>query len=682
MTAIAAACGGPVDAVEEAPETVELVEETPAGPLIGEWGYPLDALDTSVAPGDNFFRFANGAWLARTEIPLDRSGTGFSVEMRERNEARLTEIIEDIGSGYALKGTDERRIKDFYQSFLDEARVEIAALDPFEDDIDRIRKAETAADIASLFADPELGVSGLFNAYVGIDTNAPSRHAVWIGQSGLGLPDRSYYLLDSKRLTEIRADYVAHIETVLTLLGERNANVRARALFALERAIAERQWSRAARRDVTRTYNPMSPDALVESAPGFAWRDYLAEAGLGAAERLIIREADAFPALAELFADTPIAQWRDYLLFHYVTANAVYMPRRFSDPNFNFFRRTLRGQEAPRPRHKRAISFVNNRLDHAIGRFYIERYFPETARTQMREMFEHIRAAFRARIETSDWMTPPTKEAALAKLDAMRAEIGYPETWRDYSGLETNAYDLFGNVRRWRAHEHAFRLAKLGKPVDPTAWNSGPQTINAFYSPSRNVAFIPAGYIQSPLFDPAADPALNYGAIGSIIGHEIAHGFDDQGSRYGADGALENWWTDADRWAFDALGKALVRQFDAYEPLPGLPVNGRQTLGENIGDLAGMTIAFDAYMRSRDGEEPPVLDGFSGPQRFFLGRAQARRYKRTEAALRRRILSDSHSPMSLRVNGIVRNMDAWYTAFDVDKDDALYLAPRDRVKIW
>lgn len=676
-----AACGA-VEAPSEPDVAVLQADAMVLAPEIEPWGYPLDAFDATVSPGDDFFLYANGTWIRETEIPPDRSGTGFSVEMRERNAARIETIIEEAGNSNAVQGTDAQRIRDLYRSFMDEARIETLGFEPFEDDLARIRSISSHKDVALAMADPALGITGPFSVYVGVDPDAPARHATIITQSGLGLPDRAYYSSPSERLQIIREAYIDHIRAVLTLFGEQDADRRAVAVFGLERELADEHWTRAQRRDATRRHNPYSRAELNVWYPGFPWDDYFEERGLSEASTVIVREPTAIAPMTEIFAATPLSVWRDYLLFHYVGANARYMPRRVAEVDFHFFRRTLRGQVLVRTRSERAIGFVGDVLEQAIGKRYVELYFPQDSKQQMVEIFENIKAAYRARIENLDWMTPRTRQAALAKLDAMTGQIGYPEVWRDYSGLDIDPQDLFGNVRNARRNSNAFNAGKLARPVDLGEWSSGPQTINAFYSPTRNQAFIPAGYIQSPLFDPYADSALNYGAIGSIIGHEIGHGFDDQGSRYGPDGKLQNWWNEQDRRAFEALGNRLADQFSQYEPLPGLRMNGRQTLGENIGDLAGMTVAYHAYLLSLNGAEPPVLDGFTGPQRVFLGRAQARRYKRTNAALRRRVLSGVHSPMNLRVNGIIRNMDEWYEAFDIKPDDELYLAPEDRVRIW
>ena len=658
------------------------VAATVVSPVIEPWGYPLDAFDQATKPGDDFFRFANGGWLDATPIPSDRSGTGFSIVMRDRNEVRMAEIISGLQSADQVEGSDGQKIRDLYLSFLNEDAIEAAGLEPFEADLARLKGVQTHEAVALAMGDAELGARSVFGIGVAADSKSPTDYTVYASQSGLGLPDRSYYLRDSERLAEQRAAYQEHMSTVLTLLGEENATERAGALMQLETDLAKLHWSRADRRDATRTYNPTTLGDLTTDAAGFPWQAYMDGIGLGGVETIVLREASTFAPVASLFAETDVATWRDYLMFHYVGSNADYMPKRFADANFDFFGKVLRGQSQQRARDKRSIGLVDGLLNQAVGKIYIERFFPEESKRQMTEMFENIRTAFSMRIDGLEWMTDETKVAAQAKLAAVRAKIAYPDKWRDYSGITISADDLFGNIKSARREGRAFQNARLGTKVDKDEWFSGPQTVNAFYSPTRNEAFIPAGYIQSPLFDPAADAALNYGAIGSIIGHEIGHGFDDQGSRYDADGTLQSWWTDEDRAAFDALGNRLAAQFDAYEPLPGLNVNGRQTLGENIGDLAGVTVAYHAYLLSLDGEEPPVLDGFTGAQRVFLGRAQGRRYKRTDESLRQRLLSAPHSPMPLRVNGMIRNMDEWYEAFDVQEGDELYIAPGDRVKIW
>lgn len=651
-------------------------------PMIEPWGYPLDAFDPDVKPGDDFYRFANGGWLDSTEIPSDRSSVGFSTDMRDRNEERIAAVIADLAASNVRRGTDEQLIRDLYRSFMDQERIEERGLKPIANDLKRIARVKTHEDVAALMADPALSLDGPFGASVWIDSKNPDAYTVWVGHSGLGLPDKSYYERETERMTEMRASYRAHIGRMLALAGVEGAEAKAGPVFDLEKSIAALHWDRAARRDANRTYNKMDRSALSAFATGFPWDAYFNAAGVGDIEEVVVREKDAFPELAALFEETPVDVWRDYLTLQLINSFSRYLPKAIDDASFEFYGQTLRGQQEQRSRDKRGIDLVNQQLDQAVGKIYIDRYFPEESKRQMAEMFENIRSALRTRIQNLSWMSAETKEAATVKLDKMTAKIAYPDKWRDYAGLTIRANDLVGNVKRIRKFDAARDIARLGEPVDKAEWFTGPQTVNAFYSPTRNEAFIPAGYIQSPLFDPYADAALNYGAIGSIVGHEIGHGFDDQGSKYNGDGVLSDWWTEEDRAAFDALGDRLADQFSQYEPLPGLNVNGRQTLGENIGDLAGVIVAYHAYLLHLDGEEPPVLDGFTGRQRVFLGRAQARRFKQTDDSMRQRLLSAPHSPMNLRVNGMVRNIDEWYEAFDVQPGDAMYLPPEERVYIW
>ena len=666
-----------------------------SSPVIKPWGYPLDAFDPQTRPQDDFYRYANGGWLDANEIPGDRSGIGFSVDMRERNEARMNEIMRVLKTDRQRRGSEGQKIRDLFISFMDEERIEKQGLKPFTKDIERIRSAQTHADIAKLMADPELGLDGPFTVFVSIDSKNPDAHTLWATHSGLSMPDRSYYLRESERLDVTREAYRGFIAKVLveidgddtptTLEAMDDATSitpRADRVFDLEKKIAQAHWTRAERRNASRTYNPMTLGEMQNAFSEFPWADYISGFNTNSDTRIVVREKEAFEALANIFSETSVETWKDYLYVQYIASNAAYMPAHYDALRFSFFGKVLSGQKEQRSRDKRALSVVNNRLGQAIGRIYIDRYFPEEAKRQVTEMFENIRLAFATRIENLSWMTEETKQQALFKLRSINAKIAYPEIWTDYSKVRIHPKKLFANIKNLRMADYQRDKERLGNPVDRREWFRAPQTVNAFYSPTRNEAFVPAGYIQSPLFDPYADSALNYGALGSIIGHEIGHGFDDQGSKYDARGVLQSWWTAEDRKAFDALGDRLAAQFDEYEPLRGLRVNGRQTLGENIGDLAGMTVAYHAYLLSLKGREPPVLDGLTGQQRFFLGRAQGRRYKRTEESLRQRLLSAPHSPMYLRVNGMIRNMDEWYNAFEVQEGDKLYLPPDGRVRIW
>ena len=651
-------------------------------PVIEPWGYPFEALDRTTRPQDDLYQFANGGWLAATEIPGDRSGVGFSQIMRDRNDARIQSIIDDIKAADVEAGSNEQKIRDLYASYMDIEAINAAGITPLQPMLDQVSGLTSHEDIARAMMDPALGARSLFGISIYIDSKKPTDYTVYASHSGTALPDKSYYERDGERLETLRTEYVNYMEKVFARLGAEDARARAEGVFALEKAIASHHWSRAERRNADRTYNPHSLDELEAYAPGFPWKAAAETYGVPGDQTIVVREKEAFPGMAKLFADTSVDVWKDYLQFHLVASNAPYLSDEIAEERFAFFGTVVRGQKQQRARGERAILYVNDMLDQAVGKIYIERFFPAESKALVQEMFDNIKAELGERIDNLTWMTDATKVAAHTKLSKMGAKIAYPEVWRDYSALEIAPASLFANRLAYRAFEHADEVAHLGKPVDKKEWFRGPQTVNAFYSPTRNEAFIPAGYIQSPLFDPKADPALNYGALGSIIGHEIGHGFDDQGSKYDGDGVLQAWWSEEDRAAFNVLGDGFAEQFDQYEPLEGLHVNGRQTLGENIGDLAGMIVAYHAWERSLEGAEPPVLDGFTGPQRFFMGRAQGRRYKRTEESLRQRLLSAPHSPMYLRVNGMARNMDEFYEAFDVKEGDKMWIAPEDRVRIW
>lgn len=652
------------------------------GPAIAPWGYPLDALDPDTRPQDDLYQFANGGWLAATDIPSDRSGVGFSQIMIDRNEARIKSVIADLQTAELTPGSDEQKIRDLHASYLAADAINAAGIAPLQMQLDAIDMIVDRMGVAAAMMDAELGTRTLFNVFINIDSTKPTDYAVYASHGGIALPDKSYYERDSERLNTLRAAYRNYMETVFARLGRGNASATADAVFALEKAIASNHWSRAERRNADRTYNPMPLEELNEYAPGFPWADAMTAWGIPGTEKIILREKESFPALAELFAATPVPVWKDYLTFHLVAAHAPFLSDDIADERFAFFGTVLRGQKTQRSREDRAVRYVNNILDQAVGKIYIDRFFPEQSKALVRDMFENIRSELGIRIDNLSWMSAETKVAARTKLTKLNAKIAYPDKWRDYSGFAVNADSLFANVVANRVFERDTEIARLGTVVDKDEWFRGPQTVNAFYSPTRNEAFIPAGYIQSPLFDPKADPALNYGALGSIIGHEIGHGFDDQGSKYDGDGVLQSWWSEEDRAAFNVLGDGFAEQFSQYEPIEGLNVNGRQTLGENIGDLAGMIVAYHGWKRSLKGSTPPILDGFTGPQRFFMGRAQGRRYKRTEESLRQRLLSAPHSPMYLRVNGMARNMDEFYEAFNVTEGDAMWIAPEGRVRIW
>jgi predicted metalloendopeptidase len=649
---------------------------------IGPWGIDLAQIDRSVNPGDDFYRFVNGKWLANIEIPADRPSYGAFTAVADRSERKVREIVDDAMAAKAPKGSPEQRIGDLYASFMDEGGIEAAGLAPLKDALDQINAARTHDDVLTVMARPDLAVDAPVAAFVDVDFKSTSRYALYLSHAGLGLPDRSYYIDDDERFVTLRAAYRKHIEAVLALAGTRDPAGRAERIMRLETAMAAAQWERARRRDFGATYNPMTIAELSAYAPGLDWRLLLDQTGLAGVDRVVVQEKDAFPKLAKLFAATPVSTWRDYLTFHLLSVYSPYLPKAFADEDFAFNGRALSGQQEQRSRWRRGVDLVNTGLGFEVGKIYVERYFPPQSKVQMEQLVANLRAALSARIDRLDWMTAATKAEAHAKLDAFRPKIGYPARWKDYSALDVRPGDLLGNVRR--AHVWAWRdqIRKLDGPVDANDWGMTPQTVNAYYSPNRNEIVFPAAILQPPFFDPNADPAVNYGAIGAVIGHEMGHGFDDQGRKSDGHGLLRDWWTSSDAKAFQSKADRLGAQYAGYEPVRGHAINAQLTMGENIGDLGGLTVALEAYHRSLGGRPAPVRDGFTGDQRFFMAWAQiwARKYREEE--LINRISTDPHSPSEFRTNGVVRNIDGWYAAFHVAPARGLYLDPNRRVTIW
>lgn len=661
--------------------SIEAAKAAPK-PELGTWGVDKTAMKTSVKPGDDFFSYVNGAWLDTFEIPADKTNYGSFTVLADRSEERVRKIIEDAAAKSGAPGSVEQKIGDLYASFMDEAAVEAKGLAPLQGDLDAIAAAKTRADIATLMARPDISSNAIVRLFVDVDSKNTERYIVYATHSGIGLPDRDYYLVDNERFVKIRAAYKDFIAQMLTLGGVADAKAKAEKIYALEKKIAEAHWERTKRRDRDLTYNLMSVKELEAYAPGFPWASGMEVSGLGGQTEVVLREKDAFPKLAKLFADTPVDTWKAYLTFHALQNNASNLPKAFDDANFNFFGKTLSGQKEQRERWKRGVSLVNGALGEAVGQVYVEKYFPAESKAKMEELVANVKAAFAKRIDGLDWMTEETKKEARVKLASFTTKIGYPDKWKDYSALTVERGDLLGNVERaglWRWNEN---ISKLGKPIDRTEWFMNPQTVNAYYSPPRNEIVFPAAILQAPFFDPGADDAVNYGGIGAVIGHELGHGFDDQGRKSDGKGMLRDWWTKADADAFKARADRLGAQYDAYEPAPGHKVKGAFTMGENIGDLGGLTVAYEAYRLSLGGKEAPVVDGLSGDQRFFLAWGQIWRRKYREEDLINRLSTDPHSPSQYRSNGVVRNMDAWYAAFDVKPGDALYLAPEERVRIW
>jgi putative endopeptidase len=665
---------------------------TPASAVAGQQplgaGFDPANMDTSVRPQDDFYRFVNGGWLERVEIPADRSTYGAGGELNDKAERNVLAIIEDaVAAREGQADADLARIADLYLSFMDEVAIEAAGLAPLEGLLAEIAAIEDHAALATAFG--ELRARGVgarvpFSFWIDLDLADTRRYAVYFTQSGLGMPDRDYYLLDDERTVATRVAYQAYIRRLFELAGTGfdAADEAARRVLALETAIAERHWTRAARRDRQATYNPLTPRSLDELAPEFDWSRYLAAAGFGELEQFIVRELSFFPDMAELIAATPVDTWREYLRFMLLDSAAPLLSSDFVDAHFNFNSRILSGVPEQQPRWKRGVTTVERALGDAVGREYVSRHFSPESRQRMETLVGNLKAAFRQSIETLEWMSDETKVEALAKLEQFGLKIGYPDEWRDYSALAIRADDPVGNVMRANRVEYQRSLARLGGPVDPDEWFMTPQTVNAYYSPTRNEIVFPAGILQPPLFNPAADDAVNYGGIGGVIGHEISHGFDDQGRRTDGRGMLRDWWTEEDDARYRALADRLVEQYSAYEPIEGTRIDGQVSLGENIADLAGLTVAHRAYRLSLGEQDAPVIDGFTGDQRFFIGWAQVWRIQYRENALRRQLLTGPHSPGPYRVIGVLRNVDAFYEAFDIQQGDGMWHPPQERIAIW
>jgi predicted metalloendopeptidase len=651
------------------------------GAEIPPWGLDLTSRDPAVRPGDDFFRYADGRWMDAHTIPADRNNWGSFGELEERSIQQQLALVEGL-PGNAPAGSNAQKVGDYYRAFTDTAAIDARGLAPARPALEAIAAAKNHEDLTRLMGRSDLGLLAPLRLGIGPDQKDPDRYAVAIGQSGLGLPDRDYYLKDDAIYRSIRAQYLAHITRLLTLAGEANPAAEAQGIVDVETRIAKLQWPVAKRRDRDLTYNARTRAQLDEMAPGFFWETLLAGEGLSAQPQFVVRELDAVAALAKLFLEVPPDTWRPYFKYHYLVSVAAVLPHEFDAEVFDFYGHTLSGQAEQRSRPKRAVAALNSDLGEAVGALYVERYFPASSKEQVRQLVENLRASYAQRIGALPWMTPATRKVALEKLAAFHPKLGYPDRWRDYSGLAIEKGDAFGNVERAQVFEWHRQVARLGSPTDRGEWGMTPQTINAYYNPTFNEVVFPAAILQPPFFDPHADPAVNYGGIGAVIGHEMGHGFDDQGAKSDARGVLHTWWDAADTAAFKTRTDALATQYDGFTVLPGLNVNGRLTLGENIGDLGGVSVAYEAYHRSLGGRAAPLRDGLTGDQRFFLSYAQIWRALSKDEYLRKQVLSNPHSPPQFRVNGVVRNIDAWYQAFGVQPGDKLYLPPDERVHIW
>jgi predicted metalloendopeptidase len=654
----------------------------------GTWGVDLSSMDKSVKPGDDFFLYVNGNWLKTAEIPADRTSTGSFQDLAILSEKRMKEIAGDIeAKPYKSLTPEEKQLRDLYDAFLDQKQIDARGLAPAKHDLDYFAHLKTPAQVAEAMAAPNRPADSIFGDGIAPDAKNSNIYVLTVAPSGLGMPDRDYYLRDDKDLQAARDAYRAHLAKMLTLAGLKDADARAQAVYNLEVEIAKSHWAAADRRDAEKNYKPMTVSELERFAPEFPWGAYfkaqdVSVKGPKGERTVIVRQNTALPPLAKLFAATPVSVWRDYLTVHYLDNMAAYLPSQFDDEHFAFYGKVLGGQDKQLDRQTRTVRLLDARLGHPLGKIYVARYFPPESKAKVEQLISNILKAYDADIRSIAWMTDATRQKALDKLHQFTPHVGYPDKWRDYSGLVIKRGDLVGDIERSEEFEWQYRLTRIDDPVDRNEWGMTPPTINAYYTPLFNSIFFPAAILQPPFFDPNADDAVNYGGVGAVIGHEISHGFDDQGSKFDGGGTLRSWWTDEDRKNFDARTSMLGAQFDSYEGIPGLHVNGKLTMGENIGDLSGITIALKAYHISLGGKEAPVLDGFTGDQRFFLSYGQIWRSKYRDAQMRQQILSNPHSPPHFRVDGATRNVDGWYNAFNVQAGDKYYLADDQRVKLW
>ena len=650
---------------------------------MGSWGIDTAGMDKSVKPGDDFFGYVNGNWARTTQIPADRSSYGGFAVLRDLSEARLRTLVEGYKLGNPAKDGDQAKVAALYRAFMDEATVEKLDAKPLQPKLAAIRAAKSRDDIARLMGQSMGGFgASFFGAGVSDDPKNPDFYALGLRQSGLGLGDRELYL-DAKFAPQ-KARYQQYVAQMLGLAGWANAEKAAADIVALETSIAQAHWTRAESRNRDKTYNLMTQAQLQQTAPGFPWQTFFAAAGVDKAEKAIVAQNTAFPKLAQIFATANLDTLKAWEAFHTVDDAAPLLSKRFVDANFEFRSKFMNGQPQQRERWKRGIAVAENAMGEAIGRDYAGLYYPAESKAAMESLVANLRTAMRNRIEGLQWMGAETKVQALQKLANFNVKVGAPEKWRDYSALEIRNGDLFGSVERAGRFEWDYRRNRMGQKVDEAEWGMTPQTVNAYYSPVKNEIVFPAAILQPPFFDPKADPAVNYGAIGGVIGHEISHGFDDQGRKSDGNGVLRDWWTAEDAAKFEAQAAKLGAQYETYQfpTLPGIKINGKASMGENIGDLGGITLGLEAYRASLGGKPAPVIDGFTGEQRVFLGWGQVWRTLFRDEALRQQLVGDPHSPGTIRAFAPLRNLDAWYQAFNVQPTDKLYVKPEDRVRIW
>ncbi|MBJ7448578.1 MAG: peptidase M13 [Brevundimonas sp.] len=649
-------------------------------PAIGTFGFDVEGMDTSVRPGQDFNRFANGTYLRNTPIPADKSSYGAFHKLNDQAQLDLRALVDESAANPGAS-PDAARIGTFYGSFMDEAAIEQLGASPLEADLAEVRAADTREKMAELMGRTQGGFGvNLFGVSVFEDLREPNKNSAYVSQGGLGLPDRDYYLEAS--FAEQKAAYQAYVAKALELAGWANPEQAAADVVAFETRLAEQHWTQVQSRQLEKIYNPTTLTDLAASAPGFDWAGWARGAGISNVPTLIATTNTALPGMARVYSETPIETLQSWQAFHVINQAAPYLSKAFVDANFDFFGKTLSGSQENQPRWKRGVSLVDGALGEVLGKEYVARHFPAESKAQMEELVANLRLAMTARLQRLDWMSEETRQQALYKMSKFNVKIGYPEQWRVYDGLELVPGDLYGNVERSSAFEWAYNLGKLNKPVDPLEWGMTPQTVNAYYNPPRNEIVFPAAILQAPFFDPNADPAINYGGIGAVIGHEITHGFDDQGRKVDGDGVLRDWWTAEDGAKFEERAAVLGAQYSALSPIEGATVNGDLTMGENIADLGGLLMALDAYHLSLNGQPAPVINGLTGDQRVFLGWAQVWRNNSRDEYLRNQVTTDPHAPAQYRAAVPPRNIDAWYAAFGVQPGDEQYLAPGARARIW
>ncbi len=659
---------------------VPALSKDAATPRYGSFGVDLSAKDAAVKPGDDFWTFANGAWAKRTQIPADKGAVGYGNILSDEAETNVRLILDDMAKNPGKYGPTGKQVGDFYGTWMDEAAIEAKGGEPLKPYLAKIAAIKDLTDLQTMFA--TVGYQSPLDIGIIPDLADPTRYTAATGQSGLGMP-RDYYLLEGEKYVGYRKAYRAYIQKMQELAGIPDASAKADAIMALETALAKEHWTPEQSRNIMALNDPQDLAGLEKKAPEWDWALLLKVSGLDSAPKILFANNTAIAGMGKILVATPLQTWKDYMAFHFVSGNAGFLSKAFDNARFDFYSKTLSGVQTQRDRWKRGVQLTNGALGEAVGQLYVDRYFPQTAKAKMTELIENLRGSYQERISKAPWMDEPTRKAALAKLAAFEPRIGHPENYIDYSSFKVVRGDMVGNAMRSGEFAQALQLERFKKPVDRSLWAMTPQTVNAYYNPLANQITFPAAILQPPYFDPNADPAVNYGAIGAIIGHEMGHGFDDQGSQFGPTGKFENWWTPEAKKAFADRTAVLVAQFDGYEGLPGTKVNGKLTLGENIGDLGGVEAAYGAYQRyqAKYGKAP-VIDGLTGDQRFFMAYAQAWQSKLRDDAARSRLLTDPHSPPYFRVNGIVRNVDAWYTAFNVKPGDKMYLPPEQRVHIW